>query len=497
MNNWRLILIFFYLCLLSFRAYSQIGCIEPLPPVLTIVSVQPETGFTELNWIISPSSNIYAYVVYIYSIEGGSSRGDSIDIVMDPAATSYTYIDRVANYFSKSYAIGSRAQPYCRSKFSNVITTIFAEASIDSCNKKITIKWNSYTDVPKKIIDYSILFSVNGGSFTEAGRAGSDKTVFTLNDFINDEEYCFVVKANLEDGTFSTSNKSCLLTKMQRPPDWINADYATVNENNNINLSFSIDPLSVINSYRLERMTENESGFSIIDQIESKNKQIFFTDKTADPFKKNIYHLLAINNCGNPVVGSNQAGNIVPNLEYKGNDIVLSWDSYRSWLGKISDYKVYINTGKGFDKVSSISAVDTVFTLDYSSVMYDITSNNICFFLKASETDNPHGIAGETSSVQICTDIIENITVPNAFTPNNDLTNDFFKPILSFTPSEYHLVITDRKNNILFDSRDQMASWNGERNGESLPQGVYLWFLRLKTPSGKQISRTGTVTIFK
>ncbi len=56
-------------------------------------------------------------------------------------------------------------------------------------------------------------------------------------------------------GQFSTSNKSCLSTKMQRPPDWINADYATVNAENKIYLSFTVDPDSEINILVSERRT--------------------------------------------------------------------------------------------------------------------------------------------------------------------------------------------------------------------------------------------------
>jgi hypothetical protein len=42
-----------------------------------------------------------------------------------------------------------------------------------------------------------------------------------------------------------------------------------------------------------------------------------------------------------------------------------------------------------------------------------------------------------------------------------------------------------------------MAQWDGKNKGNSLPDGVYLWFLKVKTPSGKLLIKSGTVTIMK
>ncbi len=496
MKKWSTNTILVLLCLNTFRVYPQ-TCVLPLPPVLTSVSVQPETGYTEFTWTLSPSTDVAAYLIYAYHNENGIPRGDIIDTIWDPAATSYIYKSTISRYYSVSYVIASFRIPKCTSPFSNIINTIFAEASVDTCNKKIGIKWNNYPSAPRKVIDYSVQVAVNGANYSEAGKLAPEKTSFELNDFINDASYCFVIRADLEGGTFSFSNKVCLSTKMQRPPEWINADYATVNQKNNIDLSFSVDPLTQISSYRLERKIPDEPDFSLLTKIETTNRNIGFTDKTADPFKINYYRLLAVNNCSNPVVSSNLSCNIVPLLENKDNIIKLTWNSYRFWQGIVSDYKVYIDKGNGFLEFSSIPPSDTVSSINYSLFMYDITGRKVCFYINALETANPHGISGETSSSPVCTDIVENITIPNAFTPNNDLINDSFKPVLSFTPIEYHFVVTDRSNNILFESRDQLAEWDGKKNGESLPQGVYLWFLKIKTPSGKQLTRTGTVTILK
>jgi gliding motility-associated-like protein len=129
--------------------------------------------------------------------------------------------------------------------------------------------------------------------------------------------------------------------------------------------------------------------------------------------------------------------------------------------------------------------------------MYEVSGNEVCFMVKALEGLNPYGGSAESRSSVICTGITEMITVPNAFTPDNNLVNDLFLPVLSFTPIEYHLHITDMKRKKVFESRDPLLSWDGTTGGDPLPEGVYLWFLELQAPSGKIIIRTGTVAIMR
>jgi len=186
---------------------------------------------------------------------------------------------------------------------------------------------------------------------------------------------------------------------------------------------------------------------------------------------------------------------MVLSLERTGNDLSLSWNSYKEWLGMVSFYRLFINTGKGFEEKVVIQPTDTVLTLGYQEIMYEVTGNEVCFYISASETSNPYGVTGQSLSSGICIGPTEIITVPNVFTPNNDLVNDFFRPVLSFAPLDYHLVISDRQGNILFETRDYSAAWDGSQNGNPQPQGVCLWFLKVTTPSGKSISKTGTLTI--
>ncbi len=476
----------------SYSAFSQINCITdpPLPPVLTSVSVQPETGNTRFTWTLSSSPGIAAYILYSYK----NGDGMPIDTIWDPAATST--LSRTAP-FSVSYVVAAMRLPRCTSIFSNVLNSIFEEVSIDTCMNKIAVSWNSYPSSPEKVTGYSILSSVNGGNYTESGNVNATETRFLLNDFTIDAEYCFIVHANLGEGTFSSSNKICISTKMQRPPLWINADQATLNSDGKVALSFTIDPLSEITRFSLARRIGPSGTFQEISQPFSVNGSVNYTDNLADNRNVNYYILSAINSCNNPVIVSNPASNIVLSLERSGNDIILSWNSYKMWLGFISSYKLFINTGKGFEEKAVISATDSTYILGYQQIMYDVTGNEVCFYINASETSNPHGVSGQSLSSKICTNPTEVITVPNVFTPNNDLDNDLFRPVMSFTPLEYHLIISDRQGNVLFETRDYLAEWDGSHNGDPEPQGVCLWFLKLTTPSGKNISKTGTLTIIR
>jgi gliding motility-associated-like protein len=475
-------------------AFSQ-NCITdpPKPPILTSVSVDPETGNTNFTWISSPSSDIAAYILYSYK----NGDGMPVDTIWDSTATRYTLSSNATKYFSISYVVAAMKLPRCTSILSDSINSIFETASLDTCNKKIMISWNRYPSFPQKVTGYTILMSVDGGTFSESGNVNAGDTNYIFNDFTINAEYCFVIRANLENGEFSTSNKTCQSTKMLRPPQWINADQATLNSEGNVALSFTIDPLSEFTHFSLERKAGTTGTFQEISRPVSVNGSVYYTDIQAETNIVNFYRLSAVNGCSRPVMVSNLASNIVLSLERSGDNIVLSWNPYKNWLGNILSYKLFVNTGKGFEEQAVIAASDTVFVEGYQQIMYEISGTEVCFYINASETSDPHGIQGESISSKICTSPTEIITVPNVFTPNNDLDNDLFKPVLSFTPLEYHLIISDRQGNILFETRDYHAEWDGTQKGNPVPQGVCLWFLKLTTSSGKIVSKTGTITIIR
>ena len=462
----------------------------PVSPVFTLLTVAPESGKTLLSWTLSPSPDVAGYILYNYR----NGEGFAFDTIWNSGTTSYLNNGSFASFFQESYVVAAIDSSGNVSPLSNVLNTIFTSAELDTCNSRIRVRWTDYPSIPVSVEKYVISLSMNGGPFNVAGEAPSSESSFLIFDFVTGENYCIKVSALLSNGSFSGSNVSCISTGMQRPPDWINADYATVSDGK-IVVSFTADPLSEIKTYRLERKSLADSQFSTIASLRAEDGMVKYTDNNADPEVIYQYRIAAVNNCNNPVVYSNRAENLVASLIQDAYSITVSWNPYRFWLGGVANYTIMINTGAGYYEKIVLSPSDTSYSISYKDLMFEITGAELCFRVDANEHINIYGIKGASTSAPACTEVTELITVPNAFTPNGDLINDLFRPVLSFTPLEYRLIITDLMNRRLFESRSYSESWDGTSNGTHQPQGVYLYYLSVKAPSGKVYNRSGTLTI--
>ncbi|MCO5268559.1 MAG: PKD domain-containing protein [Brumimicrobium sp.] len=70
--------------------------------------------------------------------------------------------------------------------------------------------------------------------------------------------------------------------------------------------------------------------------------------------------------------------------------------------------------------------------------------------------------------------------VPNTFTPDGNSYNDVFHPIFTegFDQNNYHFSIFDRWGELIFESSDFKAGWDGTYLGKKVPDGTYVWKIR-------------------
>lgn len=89
------------------------------------------------------------------------------------------------------------------------------------------------------------------------------------------------------------------------------------------------------------------------------------------------------------------------------------------------------------------------------------------------------------------------ITLPTAFTPNGDGVNDFWRPIVQGQLRRMVWRIFDRWGILVATGNGTSARWDGTKNGQPCPEGAYVFIVELETLGGKQVIRTGTVTLLR
>lgn len=91
------------------------------------------------------------------------------------------------------------------------------------------------------------------------------------------------------------------------------------------------------------------------------------------------------------------------------------------------------------------------------------------------------------------------VWVPNAFTPNDDMDNEIFQPVV--WPLKYmdSWSVFDRWGKEVFTTEDPNVGWDGTFNGMDCPIDVYLWQMHILGKDGrdKPEARSGHVTLIR
>lgn len=91
--------------------------------------------------------------------------------------------------------------------------------------------------------------------------------------------------------------------------------------------------------------------------------------------------------------------------------------------------------------------------------------------------------------------------IPNTFTPDGNAMNDKFRPVFEsgFDPYNFHMVVYNRFGEIVYESYDANAGWDGSYGNQGIIQdGVYTWSIEFKELDNDRIQQhKGHVTIIK
>ena len=217
------------------------------------------------------------------------------------------------------------------------------------------------------------------------------------------------------------------------------------------------------------------------------SNQINYQFKDLIKTQPNLLQLYAIDTCGNSSLGSETTKTVYLTAKLINNDYnILHWTPYEYWTVGVLSYEVERKVGNrtNWEKImnmdNNFQATDELNNFD------TVSSCEICYRVVAKEKGNNFM---ESKSNIACTYLKPTVFVPNAFSPNNDGLNDFFKPFGTGIDS-YEIFIYDRWGELVYEGKTNSGGWDGKLiNDELAPEGVYIYSIQTINKNLSQIQK--------
>lgn len=465
------------------------------PPETSPITVVTVVGdFVEIAWQPSPSPEVFAFIVYRNTPAG--------DIPIDTVFSGFTYTDFGAKPHerSESYFVNPLDRCGNTSLFDVRHRTIHLKADTEPCRQEIMLHWNLYEGWQQGIEKQEVLVRVDNGTATMAATLAAQDTSFVFQILEDGRQYCFTIRSTAVGGApVSISNEVCLVADVVQPARELRLINATVNPDSSVTLSWHWNTDAELSLVEVLR-SDHDGDFAVVGTLTPNtplDPQPNYTDFPPAESHPWYYRIRTTDPCD-----STKLSSLATTVFIQGTT-AGSGLNHLSWTAPQTEY-VNVHTWDLFRTVSG--ATTRIATLPGNILSYDDPFEpglsgelTACYYVVArAVVELPDGSQRQTSSRSnvACIDQMVRIHAPNAFAP--DGFNQEFRVLLA--PERYQLFdlrIYNRYGQEVFHGSDPAHGWRGEFKGKELPQGVYVWSLRLRTETGEEIQRRGTVLLLR
>ena len=365
---------FLSIILLAFSISSVAQNNIPDPPKFQSVSVIPESSpvTVRLTWLPSDSTDVAGYIVY----KVVDNITTTLDTVRGRQTTSYEYTASSANTTSERFRMAAFDNDGYKSTIPAPHSTILLWSSFDRCEYKTTLTWSNYMGWGTNIANYRVYRRLANTGYQLINTLPPETNNEYVDENLTDGNwYCYYVEAVNNDGTTATSNSIDFTASGHEGP-MITANYASVDEDQNIALNFKIANYGEVTEYQLLKSINSNENFSLIETIPYIGQpQITYTDSNVD-VSRNIYYykLVSIDPCGQISKSSNTVNNIL--LEFRNN--CLDWSECRGWPYGVLLYKIYKYVNGTAYQIGTTGSGQLTFSDNLDTIP-------LCYFVEAYE----------------------------------------------------------------------------------------------------------------
>jgi gliding motility-associated-like protein len=331
-----------------------------------------------------------------------------------------------------------------------------------------------------------------GVNTTEVQRDGSSYTLipgspssFNDVDVVCKTQYCYQVVNIYSGGTKSISLEKCGESFTTTNPSPIDNTSSVVSAEG-VTLTWKQDPLFNPFEYTILR-SQDQGSFSEI----AKTSDIEFSDIGYTTESNSCYRINYTDLCENV----SQPGTLICpvrlsfSLDNK-NAITLRWSKLKGWKNGVKNYHV-----QKFDKSGGLMSTTNVGS-DTLYVDDQLDLNNQVVQYRVLADANEAALT-TSSSNQVVVTKGANLFYPTAFTPDGTgpIENETFSVFGQYIV-KMELKIFDRWGTMVFFT-DENEPWDGTQSGRVMPEGTYVWVVRITDQAGRNFSEEGTVVILK
>lgn len=486
-------------------AQAQIIALEA--PEVIRVSVDTATGNPFIEWKASVSPDVAKYELYYDDPNDAYPLGEKwlYDGTVDGDTRKYEFMTLDPDSDPWTLTVQAYDTIGNRSNYTDYHTTMHLEIAYDSCEKYMILDWTSYRgwgeiDEPgSDLVKYEVYWSLNGGTYTLLDPQGTKDTSDYHLGITDNNTYAYFIKAVRDDNNFSFSNIVVRNVRYPLHPGWINAGSASVTGPATIEVKFTIDPAAEVRDYQLYKSSGPGKPFISDAVFSGLSDSLSYQDPVLSTSLRYQYKLYSLDVCNQPVQESSICGNVVLSASSVGLETFLSWNPYETYEAGVKEYRVYRDINQtGAVLTGGVSHPDTTFEDDLSFLSSQEIQDEICYIIEAVENEGgTRGNRGISRSNTACVSVVPEVQMANAIIPNSLPPNNQIKPLLTFIPRQYLFQVYDRWGNRIFETTDPETAWTGSMNGgKNVPEGVYVYHLRLTTSNGIDVVKNGQITVF-
>ena len=465
-----------------------------LNPVLVVTVA--DNNSVEVRWRRNNSSKVVGYIIYKQTASG------LIPIANVANRDTIHYFDRTATPAIKSEGYQVLAVDACGSTslFDITHNTMRLIAKQSKCNQTINITWNKYKNWANPVAQQEVWLSINGRNPYLYATLPPTDTTFTIRNVVDKDRYRISVQAVQSlTGIIARSNDTIIVADIIQPVKSLFLKNVSVIKPRTVELVWQWNASAKVDSVKILR------GSSINNMVEIKRykpvypieDQAFYIDTTAlTSDSMYFYRIETKDDCGAIKISNYISTLLLKVLPAANRQNRLYWEPFQFPVGMVTGYQPSrivnnIPTLVGLPlNAASREYLDIVGT-DEPRVCYRIDANYHYTLPDGSGED-----ATSLSNV-VCADQYTKLWTPTAFTPGGK--NPEFRPLVTFADNiqTYTMQIYDRWGGVLFLTNNVAQGWDGKKGATDMPEGAYVYFIRMTQANGNIVEQKGILMLLR